>query len=361
MEIAKTHIATILLVDDEPSNLRLLQTLLKADGYETLSSERGAEALVLAADRQPDLILLDIMMPDIDGFEVTRQLKANPRTRNIPIIMVTSLDSRASRLKALEMGAGEFLNKPVDRAELSIRVKNLLRLKEYADFLAEHNHRLEEQVAARTAQLAESYRETIYTMTLAAEYKDENTGTHVIRISYYCRALAEYLGMDTEFRDRIFYASPMHDIGKIGIPDHILLKPGSFLPDEWEIMKTHAALGAKILARGNSPYLLMGAEIALNHHERWDGGGYPNSKRGEEIPLSARLMNIGDQYDALRAKRPYKPDFDHDKAMQIISKGDGRTMPSHFDPEVLAAFKACAEIFRGIYAEHTELGHYKAR
>ena len=352
METVETHSATILLVDDEPSNLRLMQALLNTDGYITLTAESGVEALVLASERRPNLILLDIMMPGMDGFEVARQLKANPHTRNIPIIMVTSLDDRASRLKALDIGAGEFLNKPVDRAELSIRVYNLLRLNDYADFLAEHNKRLEEQVAARTAQLAESYRETIFIMTAAAEHRDEDTGRHVIRISYYCRALAEYMGMDEAFCDGIFYASPMHDIGKIGIPDHILLKPGSFQPNEWEIMKTHAQLGEEILKYGNSPYMRMGAEIALNHHERWDGGGYPNGKRSEEIPLSARLMIICDQYDALRAKRPYKPAFDHNKTMRIITEGDGRTKPSHFDPAVLAAFKACEETFREIYAKH---------
>ncbi|MDD1620380.1 MAG: response regulator [Methylococcaceae bacterium] len=358
METAKTHAATILLVDDEPSNLRLLQVLLKADGYETLTAACGAEALVLAEERQPNLILLDILMPEMDGFEVTRRLKANPRTRNIPIIMVTSLEDRASRLWALELGAEEFLSKPVDGAELSVRVSNLLRLNDYTDLLADHNHRLKEKVTERTAQLADSYRETIYIMTAAAEHKDEETGMHVIRISYYCRALAEYMGMDEAFCDRIFYASPMHDIGKIGIPDQILLKPGSFELDEWEIMKAHTKLGAEILKYGNSPYMRMGAEIALNHHERWDGGGYPNGKRGEEIPISARLMNICDQYDALRAKRPYKPPFDHDKTMLIITEGDGRTMPDHFDPAVLAAFTACAETFRGIYAEHTMLSAY---
>ena len=353
MEMTKTHQpTTILLVDDEPFNLKLLRIMLGAEGYEILISDRGEDALLLAEKKQPGLILLDIMMPGLDGFEVTWLLKANPLTSNIPIIMLTALDDRSSRMHALEMGAEEFLTKPVDRAELLIRVKNLLRLKEYSDFLIEHNQILEQQVAARTAQLSESYHETIYTMTLAAEYKDEDTGLHVARISHYCRTLAEYLSMGQEFCDCIFYASPMHDIGKIGIPDYILLKPGAFLQEEWDIMKTHSVLGEKILARGNSPYLRMGAEIALNHHERWDGGGYPYNKCREEIPLSARIMNIGDQYDALRSKRPYKLAFDHDKVMQIIIEGDGRTLPIHFDPVVLSAFKACAQVFRDIYAEH---------
>jgi len=348
-----THLATVLLVDDEASNLRLLQTLLNAEGYATLTAMSGVAALTLATDLQPDIILLDVMMQEMDGFEVARQLKAKADTRNIPIIMVTALDDRRSKLKALKMGAEEFLVKPVDRAELSVRVKNLLRLKEYADFLADHNHQLEVQVAARSAELTESYRETINTMSLAAEYKDEATGLHVTRISYFCRALAEYLKLDAEFTDCIFFASPMHDIGKIGIPDHILLKPGKHTPEEWLIMKSHTELGAKILARGNSPYLCMGAEIALNHHERWNGGGYPNDKRGKAIPLSARLMIIADQYDALRSKRPYKSALDHEAVMNIITHGDGRTMPEHFDPTVLDAFKACAENFRKIYAEHT--------
>ena len=190
-------------------------------------------------------------------------------------------------------------------------------------------------------------------MTRAAEHKDEDTGAHVQRISYYSRELARMLGLDEAFVDKIFFASPMHDVGKIGIHDDILLKPGSLTPAEWEVMKGHAAMGAKILGNSKSPYLKVGAEIALNHHERWDGGGYPNGKRGEEIPLAARIMNICDIYDALRSKRPYKPAFDHLKTVDIITRGDGCTQPEHFDPVILAAFKQNHQSFRDIFEAYT--------
>jgi len=219
--------------------------------------------------------------------------------------------------------------------------------------LHNYNDVLEQRVRERTADLQESYLETIFTMTRAAEHKDEDTGAHVQRISYYNRELARMLGLDEEFVDKIFFASPMHDIGKIGIPDHVLLKPGGFTPDEWEVMKGHASLGAKILGNSKSSHLKMGAEIALNHHERWDGGGYPNGKRGEAIPLPARIMNICDIYDALRSKRPYKPALDHLKTMDIITRGDGRTQPEHFDQVILAAFKQNHQSFRDIFEAYT--------
>ena len=345
---------TILVVDDDERNLKLLDSLLQAAGYRTALAADGREALQRVAENPPDVILLDVMMPELDGFEVAARLKREERTRTIPIIMVTALDDRDSRLRALDAGAEDFLTKPVDRAELTTRVRNLLKLKEYSDFLVNCNQVLENRVHERTEQLASSYRETIFTMTRAAEYKDEETGAHVRRISYYTADLASCLGLDAEFRDTIHHASPMHDVGKIGIPDKILGKPGKFTPKEWEIMKTHSTLGGKLLAGAASPYLRMGAEIALGHHERWDGGGYPAGLAGERIPLSARIMNICDQYDALRSKRPYKPALPHERVMEIITAGDGRTLPAHFDPAVLAAFVQCAPSFNDIYAEHSD-------
>lgn len=348
--------ARVLVVDDEDRNRRLLGGMLEADGYAVEEAANGAQALECAQHNPPDLVLLDIMMPNIDGYEVVRTLKANAATRAIPVIMVTALDDRKSRVHALECGAEEFVTKPVDRQELRVRVKNLLKLKEYGDFLTDYNRILETQVKERTLQLVSSYRETITTMTRAAAYKDEETGAHVARISFYTVELAQALGLDPEFCDTIHYASPMHDVGKIAIPDTILGKPGAFEPHEWAIMKTHAALGGKMLRGTDSPYLVMGAEIADNHHERWDGSGYPLCLKGEAIPLSARIMNICDQYDALRSKRPYKPAFSHEKTLEIITVGDGRTLPSHFDPAILATFKGCAERFRAIFEANRDEG-----
>ena len=346
--------ARVLVVDDEDRNRRLLTAMLEVEGYAVLEAADGERALELVGQHPPDIVLLDIMMPGMDGYQVARALKADEATSSVPIIMVTALQDRGSLVKALEAGVEEYVSKPVDRWELRVRVKNLLKLKEYGDFLADHNRILDAQVKERTRQLVASYRETIATMTRAASYKDEETGAHVARISFYTVELAQALGLDSEFCDTIHYASPMHDVGKIAIPDAILGKPGGFDPHEWEIMKSHAALGGKMLRGTDSPYLVMGAEIADGHHERWNGGGYPLGLAGEAIPLSARIMNLCDQYDALRSKRPYKPAFSHEKALEIITVGDGRTMPAHFDPAVLEAFKGCVGRFGEIFEAHRE-------
>lgn len=348
--------ARMLIVDDEERNRRLLATMLEAEGYAVQEAANGERALELARRNPPDIILLDIMMPGMDGYEVARALKAAEATRSVPIIMVTALSDRGSRVLGLETGAEEFVSKPVDRWELRVRVRNLLKLKEYSDFLADHNRILEAQVNERTRQLTASYRETIATMTRAASYKDEETGAHVARVSFYSTEIAQALGMDDAFCDNIHYASPMHDVGKIAIPDAILGKPGKFEPREWEVMKTHATLGAKLLGGTDSPYLVMGAEIAGGHHERWDGGGYPLGLKGEATPLPARIMQICDVYDALRSKRPYKDAFSHERSTEIITAGDGRTLPSHFDPAVLDAFKHCTTRFRDIFVAHKDEG-----
>ncbi len=296
--------ARILVIDDDKDIVRLMVVRLQAEGYQLFTADNAIDGLAIAMEQKPDLILLDIMMPGMNGFETIEKLKSSPITRPIPLIMITSLTDRASKQRALEAGAEEFLSKPVDRADLIVRVRNLLRLKEYGNILSDHNALLVEQVRLRTAQLEEAYRDTVFALVRAAEHKDQETGHHVRRISYYCQLLAQSMELPADFLDAIFHASPMHDIGKIGIPDQVLLKPGGFNAEEWGIMRTHCERGANILANGTSPYTQMGAEIALNHHEHWDGSGYPAGLKGEEIPLSARIMQICDVYDALRSQAP---------------------------------------------------------
>ena len=344
--------ASILIVDDQQTNVLLLGEMLRDVGYACIASTTDPYAVCeLHRKNRYDLILLDLQMPGMDGFQVMEGLKEIETDSYLPVLVITAQPDH--KLRALAVGAKDFVSKPFDLIEVQTRIHNMLEVRLLHKALHNYNDVLEQRVQERTAELKESYLETIYTMTRAAEYKDEDTGAHVQRISYYSRELARMLGLDEEFVDQIFFASPMHDIGKIGIHDHVLLKPCDLSPDEWEAMKEHASMGAKILGNSKSPYLSMGAEIALNHHERWDGGGYPNGKRGEAIPLSARIMNICDIYDALRSKRPYKPAFDHVKTMDIITRGDGRTQPEHFDPVIFAVFKQNHQLFGGIFDAYT--------
>ena len=342
----------LLIVDDQEVNILLLERMLRSAGYVSITATMDPnQVYALHRKNRYDLILLDLQMPGMDGFQVMEGLKDIEPDGYLPVLVITAQPSH--KMRALQAGAKDFISKPFDLGEVLARVRNLLEVRLLHQKLHHYNEVLEERVRERTADLQESYLEMIFTMTRAAEHKDEDTGAHVQRISYYSRELAQRFGLDEAFIDQIFFASPMHDIGKIGIPDHILLKPGGFTPDEWDVMKGHAMMGAKILGDSKSPYLKMGAEIALNHHERWDGGGYPNGKRGEAIPVAARIMNICDIYDALRSKRPYKPAFDHQKTVDIITHGDGRTQPEHFDPAILAAFQQNHPSFCGIYEEYT--------
>ncbi len=354
MIISKSDIlnANILIVDDLLVNVQLLVRMLVTAGYTAISSTMNPlEVCERHRQHHYDLILLDLQMPGMDGFQVMAGLNEIEPEGYLPVIVITAEPEH--KLHALQVGAKDFISKPFDLTEVLVRVHNMLEVRLLHKELHNHNEFLEQRVQERTADLQTSYQDTIFTMVRAAEHKDEDTGSHVQRISNYCRELSRLLGLEPDFIDRIIFASPMHDIGKIGIPDHVLLKPSGLTPEEWTVMKGHTVIGAKILGTSKSPYLRMGAEIALNHHESWDGSGYPEGKKGEEIPLAARIMYICDIYDALRSKRPYKAAFDHPKTLEIISEGDNRTQPVHFDPAISATFKQHEKRFREIFEAYT--------
>jgi len=281
------------------------------------------------------------MMPRMNGFEAAQKLRQDPETRTIPIVMVTALNAVEDRVMALEAGADDFLTKPVDRTELRARVSSLLKVKAYNDHMKNYQKELEAEVAKRTEQLQEAYQkittaslETIHRLSRAAEYKDEDTGAHIQRMSNYSAAIARRLGLNPTTIERILLAAPMHDVGKIGIPDHILLKPGRLDEEEWKIMRRHPRIGASILEGSDRGFIKLAEVIALTHHEKWDGTGYPRRLQGEEIPLVGRIVAVADVFDALMSKRPYKEPFPLEKSLEIIREGRG----GHFDPDVVEAF-----------------------
>jgi len=341
----------VLIVDDAPANIDLLMTTLM-DEYAILVAKNGENALRQAfKEPGPDIILLDIMMPGMDGYEVCRRLKADPRTRDIPVLFITALSDEEDEARGLALGAVDYVAKPFRPALVKIRIRNQLELKRHRDHL-------EEQVRERTRELALTREATIESLATLAEFRDSETGGHIKRTRAYVRLLAEQLRHHPRFADlrdpdvieQLHLSAPLHDVGKVGVPDAILLKPGKLTDPEFEIIKSHTTIGATTLQKAHdrhpkNAFLRMGIAIARSHHEKWDGSGYPDGLAGEDIPLSARIMAVADVYDALRAERRYKQAFSHEKSVEIITDSSG----THFDPILVEAFLREAESFARVW------------
>lgn len=341
--------ASILVIDDTPGNLSLLNQLLRTH-YRVKLANSGQRGLELATLAPPDLILLDIMMPEMDGYEVFEHLKADPVTRRIPVIFLTAKSGTEDEERGLAIGAVDFIHKPIAPSVVLARVRTHLQIRNWQTFLEDKSDWLQKEVEARVSEVSRLQEATIRVMVSLAEFRDECTGNHIRRTQTYVRLLAEYLSrqprdaafLTPEQIDRIAKASPLHDIGKIAIPDYILLKPGKHTPEEFAIMKTHSVKGESMLQQslremgGDNAMLAFACQIARSHHERWDGSGYPDGLAGESIPLAARLMAVADVYDALRSRRPYKKELSHAEAVALIVAGQG----SQFDPLLVEAFLA---------------------
>ena len=358
------HIATVLVVDDTPENLTLMGALLR-DHFMVKVANNGEKALKIAmSDTPPDLVLLDIMMPGLDGYEVCRRLKATAATRDIPVIFLTARSDPDDERMGLALGAVDYITKPISPPILLARVNTHLALKATADFLRDKSAYLEREVALRTLEVQAIQDVTIMAMTSLAETRDNETGNHIRRTQLYVKALAERLRNHPRFEavlnermiELLYKSAPLHDIGKIGIPDSILLKPGKLTVEEFEVMKTHTTLGRKAIEDAERrlgmrvAFLSVSKEIAYSHQEKWDGSGYPQGLAGDQIPVSARLMAVADVYDALINKRVYKAAFSHDQTCSTIVKGKG----THFDPDMVDAFVSIAEDFRSIALKYPD-------
>jgi len=317
----------ILVVDDTPENIDVLSGVLRAE-YKVKAALNGERALKIAmGEQKPDMILLDIMMPGMDGYEVCQRLKENLGTAKIPIIFITAKNQIEDEKKGLALGAVDYITKPISPSIVLARVHAQLAL-------YDQSRVLEQKVRERTEELNNTRLEIIQRLGRAAEFKDNETGMHVIRMSHYSRLIAEALDYSEDWSELIFQAAPMHDIGKIGIPDSVLLKPGKLDEEEWHLMRQHPAFGAEIIGEHTSELLSMSKEIALSHHEKWDGFGYPNKLKGEDIPLSGRIIAIADVFDALTTERPYKKAWTVEDAVKLIDENSG----SHFDPSLVPIF-----------------------
>lgn len=348
--------ARILIVDDESLVVRVVRRLLEEQGYQHFETvTESAQAIPTMLNFDPDVVLLDIMMPGMSGIEILRERNHHAALQLIPIIILSASNDSATRRDALKLGCADFLGKPVDAAELILRVQNVLTVKAHQDRLRDEADELERQVRTRTRELEYSRQQVIQCLAKAAEFRDNDTGQHVLRVGKYAAILAEQLGFDRDQCEQMELAAQLHDVGKIGIPDSILLNPGKLSPDEFSVMQSHCLIGCRIIeplvakqfgAPTNilapateesqdliAPILRLAAKIALTHHERWDGNGYPLGLKGEDIPIEGRIVAVADVYDALQSPRPYKPAFDTDKCLRIIIEETG----THFDPQVVQA------------------------
>ena len=353
-----TEKPNILVVDDTPANLHLLANMLKERGYKTRPVPSGMLALQAALSDPPDLVLLDVNMPEMNGFDVCQSLKADERLKEIPVIFISALNELLDKVKAFSVGGVDYITKPFQFEEVQARVDTHLKLRRLQKELEDHNRQLGRLVQVQVKKISDTQMAMIFALAKLAESRDDDSGLHLERVQAFSKRLAEGLGqrarfggkVDALFIENIFTASPLHDIGKVAIPDRIILKPGKLTSEEFEIMKTHARLGAEKLDAvqrrfpGNA-MLDMGIAIARFHHEKWNGEGYPQGLAGEAIPLPARIMGLVDVYENLRSKRPYKPAFSHAESMEIIIGSSG----THFDPEIVKVFVELQEEFRTIW------------
>jgi putative two-component system response regulator len=328
--------AKLLIVDDEPANVAMLTALLQREGYANIESTTDSRQVFALYEKHCfDLILLDIRMPCLDGFQVMEQLAGHDPGDYLPILVMTAQTDIDTRLRALNLGAKDFISKPFNHAEALNRIGNMLEVRILYNQQRQQSEMLEIKVRERTRELEKTRLEIIHTLGRAAEYRDNETGMHIMRMSKCCQRLAMAAGLDEAASEMILDASPMHDVGKIGIPDHILLKPGKLTPEEWTIMQSHTDIGAGILGEQHHVDIMqVASSIALTHHEKWDGSGYPQGLKGEEIPIEGRIAAICDVFDALTSKRPYKQAWSVEKAMALIHEQAGH----HFDPELVSLF-----------------------
>ncbi len=363
--------ARIMIVDDELINIEVVKAYLEEEGFfNFLTTTHSTIAIDMVRNEKPDIVLLDINMPQVSGLDILETMRNDHELKLIPAIVLTASHDPQIKLNALRLGASDFLAKPVDPSELMLRLRNVLAVKAYQDHLAKYSERLEEQVRLRTAELVLSRQEAIHCLARAGEYRDDDTGYHVTRVGRYAALIAQELGFDEETVELIEQAAQLHDVGKIGIPDAILHKPGKLDPQEFDLMRahcgigrriinplsneesirlmTHATVGMQIMGSTNSPVLKLAAVIAASHHEKWDGTGYPHGIAGDKIPLEGRIVAVADVFDALSSARPYKKAFPIEKCLQILREGRG----THFDPNVLDAFFRRQDVAISIRGEY---------